>query len=152
MPPFVEETSTISTDLQPEGGDWSWVCFQGALKGYSKVNVFETALQLKGREKRSSKAAPWSAQLLRWWLGNISSIWGAFPVLEVRLGLKSPDEPIKGVMECTKESKVGIFFPDSWFLTSSVSNRVWLACVNEGCVWQSKQCWKPFSSQRKEIR
>lgn len=64
MPPFVEETSAISSDLQPEGGDWSWVCFQGALKEYLKVNVFETALQLKGKEKRSSKTSPWSAQRL----------------------------------------------------------------------------------------
>lgn len=64
MPPFVEETSAISSELQPEGGDWNWVCFQRALKEYSKVNVFDTALQIKGKGKRSSRTAPWSAQLL----------------------------------------------------------------------------------------
>lgn len=51
MPPFVEETSAISSELQPEGGDWNWVCFQRALKEYSKVKVFETALQIKGKKK-----------------------------------------------------------------------------------------------------
>lgn len=64
MPPFVEEMSAISSELQPEGGDWSWVCFLGALKEYSKVNVSETVLQLKGKEIRSSKTTPCSAQLL----------------------------------------------------------------------------------------
>lgn len=57
MPPFVEETvchrGSISSELQPEGGDWSWVRFQGVLKEYSKVN--ETALQLKGKEKCLSR-------------------------------------------------------------------------------------------------
>lgn len=70
MPPFVEETvchrASRSSELQPEGGVWSWVCFQGALKEYSKVNVFETALQLKGKEKTSFETTPWSAQLLGW--------------------------------------------------------------------------------------
>lgn len=64
-------------------------------------------------------------------------------MLEVRLGLKSPDEPIKGVYAAEVKGlygmypgkvKVGIFFPDLWLLTSSVSNKVWFAFVNEGCV------------------
>lgn len=37
-------------------------------------------------------------------------------------------------MECTRESEVEIFFLDLWFLTSSVSNKVQFARVNEGCV------------------
>lgn len=55
---------------------------------------------------------------------------------EVRLGLKSPEEPIKGIFAgevedfvwrnvlIPRESKDGIFFPDLWFLTSSVFNEV----------------------------
>lgn len=69
------------------------------------MNVFGTALQLKGKEIRSSKAAPWSAQLL----GNISSIWGTFPLLGVRLGQKSPDEPIKGVSAAKARGLYGMY-------------------------------------------